>query len=266
MGEEQEMPISTVAAVFERLKRQGVGRVCLAGGEPFLRIDLARILHLAKLAGFSTTVTTNGTLVDRYQDTALIRSIDMVEISFDSLEVSYLESVNRHAEPSSVAQSIAHFIHHGIPAQVLTVVTSRNLSEVPRIIDWCHNNGVKQLKLQPVYLPSGHQYAEDLSLGPEETKRLCDIALAAYEEDPRISEYFAYVARCATRGSIAHICNAFRQFVYVDVEGGFRRCPTIKDEMRGTLFEDAARECSSMSLDCLYTYNLIEDFTYRLKP
>lgn len=68
--------------MFSQLKKMGVSRVRLTGGEPFTRNDLGEIICRLKKEGFFVTVNTNLSL--ETEDAAL-RNIDDLLVSFKSL-------------------------------------------------------------------------------------------------------------------------------------------------------------------------------------
>lgn len=81
----QTMEASTVQKVMSALAKWGVMRVHLAGGEPTsLRDGLANYLQAAYDVGQVTSMTTNGTLMNRRMaETILERDIYSVSFSFD---------------------------------------------------------------------------------------------------------------------------------------------------------------------------------------
>jgi molybdenum cofactor biosynthesis enzyme MoaA len=61
----------------------GVAWLVVTGGEPLVRADLFDIIALAKQEGLKVHLSTNGSLVGRYQDRLAVARLDSILTSID---------------------------------------------------------------------------------------------------------------------------------------------------------------------------------------
>jgi wyosine [tRNA(Phe)-imidazoG37] synthetase (radical SAM superfamily) len=78
-----DMPLSLVRQICDQLKAKNTRSIVIEGsGEPFLNPDILEIISTIKAAGFSLTILTNGTLLDRSVTQFLIeKQVDVVKVS-----------------------------------------------------------------------------------------------------------------------------------------------------------------------------------------
>src|SRR5262245_41375011 len=63
----RDLSLTEIDVVFRKLKKLGVVRLGLAGGEPLVRDDIEEIVRLARAQGFWISVNTNLNLYDRHE-------------------------------------------------------------------------------------------------------------------------------------------------------------------------------------------------------
>lgn len=86
-----ELTTKEVKDIMDQVERWGVKTFNAIGGEPFMRTDIMTLLEYASQKKFYTTVTTNGTLIDKekaerlaaWNKVTLIFSIDGFEKEHD---------------------------------------------------------------------------------------------------------------------------------------------------------------------------------------
>lgn len=258
-------PIDKARIVLKRLATEGVDRVYFVGGEPFLYPDFAEVLNEAKSLGLSTLVTTNGTVLKAYNNPEIMRNVDIVELSLDSLDESYLKSIGRLPRLDIIERSIDTLLSLDKTVHLISVATKENLHDLPKIYEFCRNKGLPVWKIQPVWLASDVPWRNELALNLREMRELRDLARNIYAESPQVRSYFNFLEECVRTDSRCHTCTAFQSFVYITVDGVMHRCPSLTDPLSNSLFEVSKQKCNKMSLDCLCVYSLIEAFYFRLK-
>ncbi|MBV8898156.1 MAG: radical SAM protein [Acidobacteriaceae bacterium] len=262
-----QQPLDQIQPIMETLRAAGVTRLYFVGGEPFLRKDLGAIAGEAKRLGFETSITTNGTVLPRYRDAQLMQLFDLVEVSLDSLDPSYMAEIRTVRKVGTIQEAITHLVHAGHRVQVLAVANKLNVQDLPNLVDWCRSVGVTRLKIQPIYLPSENRNAARLPLAEADLHALRSYANEIYEPQTGVQRYYEYVVECANGAARTHLCNAFSRFIYVTATGQLQRCPSLSASLtkQPPLLHEEAHSCNSMTLDCLCVYSLIEGFDFVLK-
>jgi len=117
---------------------QGIRKIRITGGEPFLRKDLILFLReLSKLDGLEEWhLTTNGTL-----DTAIITElknlgITSVNLSLDTLDRAKFEEITRRDLLPKVLDTLDALLEQGIKTKINTVVMSRhNIADILPLVE-----------------------------------------------------------------------------------------------------------------------------------
>ena len=263
-GKQQSLEI--IQSTMSSLRSAGVDILHFVGGEPFLRRDLRHIAGDAKQFGFETRVTTNGTVLPAYRDAAFMRLFDLIEVSLDSLDDAYMAEIRTVRRVETIKTAISELVAGGYGVQVLAVANKLNFQFLPELIEWCLQQGIKSLKIQPIFLPQDNRNFARLSLEEAELKALRRLAEEIYQPHPELSQYYQYNVECANGRSRRHLCNAFSRFLYLSADGQVMRCPSLaKPLAQPDWMSDDPKWCNQMSHDCLCVYSLIENFEFVLK-
>ncbi|XP_051578387.1 molybdenum cofactor biosynthesis protein 1-like isoform X2 [Myxocyprinus asiaticus] len=119
--------VLTVARLFVR---EGVTKIRLTGGEPFIRPDVLHIIKLRKLEGLKTiAVTTNGMNLARLLPGLKKAGVDLLNISLDSLVPTKFEFIVRRKGFHKVMESIEKAIEMGYNPVKVNCVVMRGLNE-----------------------------------------------------------------------------------------------------------------------------------------
>lgn len=117
--------------------------VMLTGGEPMLRDDLPEIVHYLGGKGIGTTLSPCGPLV-KEDALAPLKDAGLGYISFsiDAIDPAAHDSFRRYPGAfASVLKGIDAAKKAGLPFAILTTVTNRNVSDLPRIIRFAGDLG-----------------------------------------------------------------------------------------------------------------------------
>src|SRR4030043_2275910 len=91
---QKELSFAQIEKIVKNLEKLGVFMVSITGGEPFMRDDLADIIHMFKQHGFVVRVLTNGTISSEDKIAKVMDAgLDNVSISFDTLSPSLMEKI-----------------------------------------------------------------------------------------------------------------------------------------------------------------------------
>ena len=117
----------------------------LSGGEPLLRRDIYELASCARQKGMMVVVGTNGTLVDAAAARMMKGSgVSGISIGLDSATAEIHDAVRAMPGSWDAAVNAASLCRQqGIQVQVNTVITSRNLAQVPELIEFAGSLGAK---------------------------------------------------------------------------------------------------------------------------
>ena len=126
----------------------------VTGGEPLLRDDLFPILGFARQCGFSTSLMTNGTLVD----TATARRIRMaqvgdVQVSLDGLEDTH-DRMRGRGTYGQALEGIRRLASEGVPASINVTVSRLNMGQAGELVAVAAQSGAETAAFSRL-VPSG---------------------------------------------------------------------------------------------------------------
>jgi heme b synthase len=143
----------------------------LSGGEPLVRTDLFRIAVYARSKGLKVALATNGTLVTEELAGRMAESgIQRVSISIDGADASSHDDFRRMPGAFDAAlRGAEHVWSAGIPFQINTTVTKRNIGQLSRILDLAVDRHAAALHLF-LLVPTGcgKEIADDEMIEPQE--------------------------------------------------------------------------------------------------
>ncbi len=120
--------ITRLAALVKRL---GVRKIRLTGGEPLLRKNIERLVAmLASLGGLEITLTTNGTLLTRMARSLREAGLDRVTVSLDALDDSTFRRMNDVDFPvAKVLEGIEAAADAGLRPVKVNMVVKRGVND-----------------------------------------------------------------------------------------------------------------------------------------
>ena len=142
------------STVFERAiadaRSEDFRVASFSGGEPTLYKDLPILLRQARAHGMTTTVTSNGMLLDERHLEALAGVTNVLAISLDGLPASH----NRmRANPRAFETMAAHLPAvraSGISFGFIFTLTQYNLDEAAWAADFAHQQGAALFQIHPL--------------------------------------------------------------------------------------------------------------------
>lgn len=156
------------------------------GGEPLLRHDLFAILGHARQLGFSTSLMTNGTLLDA----AAARQIRMagvkdVQVSLDGLEPTH-DSLRGSGAYRGALAGLRHLVEEGLETCVNVTVSRLNAHQADALVEAAARAGAGSIAFSRL-VPAGRG------------KGLWDQALTA----PEVARFYEGLARRPDNGPVA---------------------------------------------------------------
>ncbi|MCF6281925.1 MAG: heme d1 biosynthesis radical SAM protein NirJ [Candidatus Polarisedimenticolaceae bacterium] len=138
-----ELDRQQIFTVMNDLKTFHVPVLILSGGEPLLRPDIFEIAHRAKEMGFFTALSTNGTLIDE-DNISAIRDVgfNYVGISIDGIKETHDEFRQMKGGFDASIHGLRLCREEGIKTGLRFTMTQDNAKELPQMLQLMDDEGV----------------------------------------------------------------------------------------------------------------------------
>jgi cyclic pyranopterin phosphate synthase len=136
------LTIEEMSRLGEILVSQGVDKIRITGGEPFVRKDLMVLLkNLSKMEGLKDiSVTTNATLIGPYIDELKTLGIKNINVSLDAIDKATFERITRRDQYDTVHNNIMRLITEGFNVRVnFIVLEGQNTQDIIPILELTKN-------------------------------------------------------------------------------------------------------------------------------
>ena len=127
---------------------QGIEKIRLTGGEPLVRKNIIELINnLGKKINNSNlkelTLTTNGTLLDKYAKDLKKAGINRINVSLDTLDPIKYSKITRNGDINKVFNGIEEALKNKIQIKI-NVVALKNFNddEFDKILIWCGKKGI----------------------------------------------------------------------------------------------------------------------------
>ncbi len=163
----------SVRVIAEKLSIAPIFMVTLSGGEPLMEPEIWSIIQQFRKRGKSVQLISNGTLItERIARKIKDSNVNSVQISLDGLKEThnFQRGVDGCFEKSMSA--IKHLVKEGIPVTVNTIVSQRNIEEIPLLIEVLLNLGVNEFRVSRMVLMGRGGDLEEEMLSKEQTRSL----------------------------------------------------------------------------------------------
>ncbi len=146
----RELTTEEAVALAEEMAEIGIPLVIFSGGEPLIRKDFWQIVEpLAGKPRPKLSLSTNGTLITREVAEKLASYGFMyVGISIDSIKPEWHDKFRGVPGAFAAAiRGIKNSIEAGLDVGIRTTITRYNVTEVPAILRWAYDNGIRRVSL-----------------------------------------------------------------------------------------------------------------------
>lgn len=149
VSSKQEMTADELYTICKIAKNLGVKKIRLSGGEPLIRKDIVEIVEKISSLGFKDiSMTTNGTLLEKYAQGLKDAGLDRVNVSLDTLNRETYEFITHKDYLESAKSGILKAVEVGLyPVKInMVIMKDINQNEVKDMFKFCkENNMVLQL-------------------------------------------------------------------------------------------------------------------------
>ncbi|WP_431123407.1 GTP 3',8-cyclase MoaA [Flagellimonas flava] len=132
------LTIDELIQVSEVLIGQGIDKIRITGGEPFVRKDLMRLLRaLTKMSGLNDiSVTTNATVIGPHIDELKELGIRNINVSLDSINRETFERITRRNQFDTVHNNLIRLITEGFNVRInFIVLEGQNEQDIIPILE-----------------------------------------------------------------------------------------------------------------------------------
>jgi len=143
-----ELATHEVFGVMHDLKAFGVPALILSGGEPLLRKDLFEIAERSKSMGFTTALSTNGTLIDPPLAQRIAGTgFDYVGISLDGLEETHDRFRRKKHSFEKSLGALRLLRDFGVKVGMRYTLTADNAADLPGLLDLAEAEAIDKFYL-----------------------------------------------------------------------------------------------------------------------
>ncbi|HXH37627.1 MAG TPA: radical SAM protein [Thermoanaerobaculia bacterium] len=150
----------------------GVQVVTFHGGEPFLRKDTPEMIGYLISRGVAVSISSKLALSEEIARRLAGAGLDEMQVSIDTDDHDAADRmVGHHNYLRGALANIELLRRHGIAATINTVVTGRNVRDIPRLIRFLAARGVKEIALSG-YLRSFRKHNDELLAGADALRKM----------------------------------------------------------------------------------------------
>ena len=142
---EDEMNADEIYRICKIAKTIGVQKIRLSGGEPLLRKDIVEIVtKIASLNFRDISITSNGTLLEKYAQDLKDAGLNRVNISLDTLNPETYKKVTTKNLAHSAKKGVLKAVEVGLHPVKINMVLMKgiNENEVKDMFEFCKKHGI----------------------------------------------------------------------------------------------------------------------------
>jgi radical SAM protein with 4Fe4S-binding SPASM domain len=248
------MPLEREKLLLDELAELGTFSIAFSGGEPFLRKDIYELFRHAHKAGMTTSVNSNGLLINESVAQKIVESgLDMIYLSLDGGRAEtndYIRGVKGSFDKTFKAIKYLQQARKTAPKIFINcTVNNRNVDELVELVQHAHSSGVDGITIQPAHSCEGMEFSlpEDLQLSassiPRFTAQLAIIKRDFPDMVPMMDEYFSHFDTFVNNPELLYRyrCVAAYTSVQIHPNGNVYSCPVAFEKM-GNLNESGFKD------------------------
>ena len=142
------LTLEEIERLCDNFIEMGIVKIRLTGGEPLVRKDIITLIRNLNLKKKNTnlneiTLTTNGTLLEKYAKDLKLNGIDRINVSLDTIDPKKYNEITRFGNLEKVISGIKEAIKNDIKIKINTVaIKNFNENELEHLILWADKNKI----------------------------------------------------------------------------------------------------------------------------
>ncbi len=181
------LTIDELSKLSEILVSQGIDKIRITGGEPFVRKDLMVLLrNLSKMEGLNEiSVTTNATLIGPYIDELKELGIMNINVSMDAINRDTFEKITRRDHYDTVHNNILRLITEGFNVRInFIALEGQNTEDILPMLDLTKHYDVSVRYLEEMPFNGGSRKFEGIAWDYKRILAYIKEAFPKYEKLP----------------------------------------------------------------------------------
>ncbi len=146
----ETLELSLLRSAISDAGREGFNVVGVSGGEPLLYPGLAALLEHAHENAMTTTVTTNGMLLDAAHLKLLVGRTDLLAISLDGLPASHNRMRANPRAFETMRSQLQRLRDTGLTFGFIFTLTQYNVHELEWVVHFALDAGARLLQIHPL--------------------------------------------------------------------------------------------------------------------
>lgn len=233
-----ELTRAEVFSALDMFREAGADKICFTGGEPFCRSDFIQILEYAHNKGFTTSVITNGTLIDR-KTLLKVKELDTdIAVSLDGSSEEKNDFIRGKGTFKKVIEFFTLCSECNVSVDVYMTVHSQNIGEIVKVGELVQKYKCKGLHIKEVTMDGRAQEVPFLQVDESDKEHM-------NEEITFLVERVFHEKMCTDPR-----CWADGTSLFITATGNIYPCVEIFSK-RPDLALGTVRDCS---LDHIYEY------------
>lgn len=151
-GERAELPLPMLERLARDAAVEGYRTLSVSGGEPLMYGPLPDLLAAGKSAGMTTTVTTNGTLLEERRLRPLVGKLGLLAMSLDGVPAAHDTMRGSARAFERLSDGLSEVRAMGIPFGFVFTLTQHNVNELRWVAQFARDAGAALLQIHPLEL------------------------------------------------------------------------------------------------------------------
>tara|TARA_B100000029_G_scaffold490276_1_gene549126 strand:- start:1200 stop:2192 length:993 start_codon:yes stop_codon:yes gene_type:complete len=172
LPKKEVLTLEEIERMCDNFIDMGVSKIRLTGGEPLVRKDIIKLIHNLNLKKNKTslkeiTLTTNGTLLERFSEDLKENGIERINVSLDTIREDKYNAITRFGKLSKVISGIHKSINLGIKIKINVVaIKNFNENEFDELIQWAEKLkiDVSFIEIMPMEETDSERHLQFVSL------------------------------------------------------------------------------------------------------
>lgn len=141
----EEMNANEIYTLCKIAKKIGVEKIRLSGGEPLLKKDIIEIIEKINTLNFKDiSMTTNGTLLEKYAKNLKKAGLDRVNISLDTLNRETYKFITKKDYLTEAKKGILEAVNVGFKPVKINMVIMKDINEkeIKNMFEFCKKHNI----------------------------------------------------------------------------------------------------------------------------
>jgi len=178
-----------IAEIVDSSTEIGFSSVRITGGEPLVRKGAPKLVGLLKgIKGIKrVTMTTNGTLLNKYAEELKEDGIDSINVSLDTLDTKKYRLITRNGNLNDVLSGIEKALNIGLNIKLNVVLQKGNVDEIKELIMYSKIMGVSIRFIEYMPLDSYVNLSEGSFVSSRRVIELIENKFGTIEETNKVT-------------------------------------------------------------------------------